>query len=344
MRRIPQTLAFVLSLWFVGMPLYAATPVLAADQDGRADASTARLWLPSLTSDYYNLTVDPQNRQESLSFYKTYYLPFNDIDPAWTGSPATCDAGTTSPVFREAVRMRINYFRAMAGLPADIGLSDEYNRKAQQAALMMSVNEELHHSPPQNWTCYTEDGAEAAGHSNLFLGVSGVESVTGYIEDPGDNNSAVGHRRWILCPQSQVMGTGDIPGTDDWSRWAANALWVIDGHTWDPRPPTRDSFVAWPPQGYVPGPLVFPRWSFSYADADFTQARVRMTSGGADVPVTIEPLVCGYCENTLVWRPVVDWSSLDLSQDCAFTVTVRDVLLSGQMRNFTYTVTLFDPN
>ena len=143
---------------------------------------------------------------------------------------------------------------------------------------MMSANNQLSHSPSPTWQCYTPEGAAAAGKSDLFLGVYGWDAISGYVRDPGDFNGAVGHRRWILYPQTQTMGTGDLPPTGGSS---SNALWVIDGHVWDPRPATRDMFVAWPPPGYVPYQVVFPRWSFSYPNADFSQASVTMTLDGS---------------------------------------------------------------
>ena len=340
MGKHPLALIFIL-VWICLSPW---APALASDESSASESWSGELWLPNLARDYYGLAVDTQDRQESQEFYDSYFLPSTDVKPQWTGNYAACDAGTTSDAFRAAVRMRINYVRAMAGVPADMVLSEEFNRKAQQAALMMSVNGELDHTPPEDWTCYTADGATAAGHSNLFLGPSGAEAILGYVEDPGENNYFVGHRRWILCPQLQAFGTGDVPGAGDGRYQAANARWVIDPeHIWDQRPPTRDGFVAWPPPGYVPGPLVFPRWSFSYADADFADAEVHMRNGEADIAVTVEPPVDGYCENTLVWEPGVDWRSLDITRDRTFTVDIRNVLLDGQRRSYTYTVTIFAP-
>ena len=158
-------------------------------------------------------------------------------------------------------------------MPAGITFSATYNDKAQAAALMMSVNSQLSHSPPASWSCYTSGGADGAGHSNLFLGVHGWDTISGCIGDAG----AKRRRRPSPLdppPQTQIMGTGDIPPVGGRT---ANALWVIDDHTWDPRPATRDGFVAWPPAGYVPYQVVFPRWSFSYPDADFSQATVTLT-------------------------------------------------------------------
>ncbi len=284
--------------------------------------------------------IDPSDRQSSLDYFNQVYRASEGVPIDWTGSHANCNAGETSPAFKDAVQLRINYFRSMAGMPATIQLSEEYSRKAQQASLMMSVNGQLNHNPPPSWLCYTAEGAEAAGSSNLFLGVYGPSAITGYMEDPGSGNYFVGHRRWILYPQTLHMGTGDIPNAGGY--WPSNALWVFDDNMWNPRPQTRQEYIAWPPRGYVPYQVVFPRWSFAYADADFSGAAVTMSSGGQNIPVAVQPLANGYGENTLVWVPELTFGAPPPA-DTAYVVTVSGVRINGVPKDFTYQVILFDP-
>lgn len=285
--------------------------------------------------------VDTQNRAAAREWYLTEYLGSTNNESGWTGNHATCGAGTTAEAFRAAILRRINYFRSMAGIPPLTGFDATYNAKAQAAALMMSVNRSLSHTPPDTWTCYTEAGREGAGSSNLFLGVYGPEAISGYVYDPGSGNYFVGHRRWILYPQTQVMGTGDIPPRDGYP--ASNALWVFDrDHMWGPRPATREDFVAWPPAGYVPYQVVYPRWSFGFPQADFSQATVTLTRDGQALAVQQQPPVNGYADNTLVWEPQTSFGSPGAS-DTAYTVTMSNVSIEGQARSFTYTVTIFDP-
>ncbi|MDY0040810.1 MAG: CAP domain-containing protein [Desulforhabdus sp.] len=190
-----------------------------------------------------SLSINPASRDASRNFYLTYYA--NAAQPAinWTGNVSTCNAGDTAAAFKDAVALRINYFRAMAGVPANITLSTAYNTVAQKAALMMSANGTLNHYPPSTWACYSAAGYDGASHSNLSLGSYGWGAISGYMEDSGAYNSAVGHRRWLLYPQSQSMGTGDIPPTSGY--WSANALRVMDNYG-AARPATREEYVAWP--------------------------------------------------------------------------------------------------
>ena len=300
------------------------------------------VYLPAITGGAAlpPLAVDVQDRAAVLAFFQQYHQTAPAADMGWTGNHAACNAGTTSIAYRQSLQTLVNFFRAMAGVPAGIVFRDDYSAKAQQAALMMSVNGELNHTPPPSWACYTPEGAEAANASNLsiwFGEKSDYHGIKGQMEDEGAGNFAVGHRRWILCPNTQYMGTGDVP--ESGSNWAANALWVMDDSALQARPAVRDDFVAWPPSGYVPRSLVYGRWSFMLRDADFSAAGVRVRHGGDDLHIEVEQEDFGYCENTLVWVPTIDWSGLGAG-DQTFQVEIRNVQIDGQPRTFTYDVTV----
>ncbi len=298
---------------------------------------TAEYTAPALLSE--GLTVDNLHRETSQAFYYQYYLPSQGVDPGWTGGYATCSAGTTARALRDAVTLRINYFRAMAGVPAGIALDDGMNAAAQEAALLMAANGRVSHAPDSGWLCYSEQADRAASSSNLYAGVHGPRAIDGYIEDPGNLNYHVPHRRWLLYPNTRVMGTGDVPPDDD--HIGANALLV-----WGPRsqlrPQTRDGFVAWPPPGYVPYTVVFPRWSFSYPDADFRQSTLSMARGDEGIVLTVWQLESGYGENTVVWEPQIP-TGVAPERDLWYTVYINDVIINGVSTDFTYTVILYDP-
>lgn len=173
--------------------------------------------------------VDISSRQASVSYDNSVYLPALAVPNDWNGSVAGCNPGTTSTAYTTATMDMVNFFRAMTGLPATVAHEATKDGKSQAAALMMTANNSLSHFPPLTWTCYTADGAEAAGKANLALGAAGASSIQLYIRDPGASNTAVGHRRWILYPRQLEMGTGSTSN--------ANALWVIG--VFGTRPVTR---------------------------------------------------------------------------------------------------------
>lgn len=117
--------------------------------------------------------ISPANRQESFDFFWSDYEVTSAPPISWTGTYSPCNPGTTSQEFKDATIKRINYFRAMAGVPANITLSSTLSIKDQDAALMFSVNNAISHNPPSSWTCYTANGYLAAGASNVVLGLNG---------------------------------------------------------------------------------------------------------------------------------------------------------------------------
>ena len=136
--------------------------------------------------------MDGSTREEVRAFYNTVFHASEGVPLGWTGNISTGEPGTTSLEHRQAVILRVNAFRAMAGVPSNITLNDVYSRKAQQAALLMSANTNVSHFPSRDWLFYTDEAAEAARNSNLSLGDEGPQAVLGQIRDDGANNSEVG--------------------------------------------------------------------------------------------------------------------------------------------------------
>jgi len=316
----------------LGDPPRAPTDVSALPRgDGRFAASAP--------------AVSTTDRAAVARFYRLYKAA-NLVPSEWNGNVPSCQAGSIGSDYQEATRQQINFFRAMAGVPASVSIDSGFSAKDQQAALIMSANGQLDHFPPSTWNCYSASGAEAAGKSNIALGNAGPNAVKGYMDDDGTNNAVVGHRRWLLYPQTQLMGTGDVTDARNGGN-DANALWVQDGNFGGSRPGVRDDFVAWPPQGHVPYDLVPARWSLSYPNANFSAANVSVTRDGQPVSVQLETVANGYGENTLVW--VVDGRSTSASSvlpkptaDTSYRVLISGAKIGGQARNFDYTVIVFD--
>ena len=310
--------------------------------------------LPAANADAYAVTrqtrdanvayVDVQSRSAVALFFRNDYESTSEAILTWTGNVASCMPGTTPSTYRDALLRRIKYFRSMAGVPVTLSFSDTMNASAQRAALMMSANTALSHSPPSSWACHSSEGAQAAGKSNLALGYTGVYAIDGYMQEPGTNNGPVGHRRWLLYPQTLSIGTGDVPPNGAFR--PANALTIIDNKYGTARPATRDGFVAWPPPGFVPYQVAYARWSFAYPGADFSAATVTLTSEGQAVAVTKESVATGYGENAMVWLingmgTYDDWALP--THDTPYQVHIDNVRIAGQNQSFDYTVTIFDP-
>ncbi|WP_110519307.1 CAP domain-containing protein [Herpetosiphon llansteffanensis] len=320
--------------WLIISALMFGLVGSVAGQTPAAVAGGSMNYLPAVMA---NPLLDIHNRQSVVNFYTNYYKV--GMPTGWTGNASTCTPGTTNQAFRENVLARVNYYRLLAGM-GTVSFDPVLNAKAQQAALMMSRNRTLNHNPPSTWLCYTAEGKEAAGKSNLAGGITanGTTAIELYMDDTG--TPSVGHRRWLLYPPTLRMGTGDVDGQN--GTIDANSLWVV-GNT-GPRPATRTEYIAWPPAGFVPFRNAFKLWSFSLPNANFANATVTMQKANQPQATTIVSRSSGSGDNTIVWEVTgyVTWPVP--TTDITYTVNLSNVVHNGQTRSFSYQVTIIDPN
>ena len=293
--------------------------------------------------------VDTSDRGAVLDLYRNDYLPSVGLSSGWTGSVTTGEAGTVSDGFLQGTLLRINYFRSMSGLRSDLTFDAARNAMCQQAALMMSAEQNISHAPPSDWKFYTTDAAEACAASDIRLdwqGDEGALAIDRFIADDESNNTYVGHRRWLLFAGETTMASGAVPG-DDATFPGTNATWVTSVAA---RPADAPDATSWPPAGFVPAPLLFRRWSFSYLNADFSAAGVTVVKNGTGLSVTQETVEyqtnedgSGTMEgdNTLVWE--LPGNVVNPAADETYQVTISNVQIDGQAKRFTYTVTTVNP-
>ncbi len=290
------------------------------------------------------------DRTAVASFYQCFYVPSEGFESRmnWVGNVGVCTEGTLSQDFHDDTLRRINYYRAMVGLNADISFTAANNDKCQLASLIFARNCGLSHDPLTTnpaWFCLSVDGDEAAGASNISVGSgidnTGPRAVEGQIEDAGSSNIPVGHRRWLLYPRAVTMGNGGIPVNGPYCSSAC--IWVIGNFS---SPPSPAPEIPWPPKGYVPYQVVYPRWSFSLAGANFNSATVSMTEGGSGVgatkihPTPSNPAISGLGDPTIVWEPSIP--SGNPGAETTYSVTISGVTGTGQSQ-YTYDVTIIDP-
>ncbi|MBC7603909.1 MAG: CAP domain-containing protein, partial [Ramlibacter sp.] len=317
-------------------PTAPAAPATEADLPA-ARAATHGGPLAQATDSGYS--VNTQSREQVRLFYRTVFASSEGIESGWAGSVGGCAAGDTSSEYKAAVLRRVNWFRAMAGVPATVQFDAAFNAMAQQAALYMSANNLITHTPTPG-PCFDSAIVNTALNTNLAIGSSGADSISHYIEEKGAENNVVGHRRYVLHPQTQSMGTGDITGTPQ-----TNALWIVDSHYSGTRPAVRDSFVAWPAKGYSPYTTTYARWSFSYPGANFTNATITMTEGVTPISTCKETVQNGFGENTVVWRPKCMADNAAWAKpagDTVYHVTISGITGAPQT-SYSYDVTVFDP-
>lgn len=290
--------------------------------------------------------IDTTNRDAVVNSYNAEFSR-GEPEMGWSaGSSGDCDAGTTSQAFRDSMISRVNWYRAMGGVPAVITEDTAKSAQAQETALMMARTGRLSHHPDDSFSCYTATGADMAGKSNLALGLHGLAAIDGYMLDPGSKNTAVGHRNWILHPPTQTMGTGDIPSGPG---RAANSLYVFN-NVFGEQPEVREAagFIAWPPRGYVPGEVVYARWSFGLRGSDMSGAQVTVTRDGfaVDTPVVHRSAACSLCGSAPFPIVVFEPQGVNTNPrvDTTYSVTITGINVNGSVQNHSYTVAILGDN
>jgi uncharacterized protein YkwD len=205
---------------------------------------------------------------------------------SWSGSVDTCNAGDISAQGRANALRVMNLYRWLGGLPP-VQTSADRDAMAQACALIMHANGQLSHNPPANWACYSADGAEGAGKSNISP-TPGVTGVDLYMADPG-NPDTLGHRRWILSNSIGPTGLGSTSGY--------SCMWTIGG-TGNAGAP----WMAFPPPGVVPYEAMTASWasvdstgwSLQSDTIDLAGAQVELTRDGQNLPVAVHQLFANY--------------------------------------------------
>lgn len=212
----------------------------------------------------------------------------NMDEGTWSGSVTNCEAGDISADGRANALRLYNLYRWLADLPP-VETSEERNRLAQACSLLMEANNKLSHEPAMDWKCWTQDGADGAGSSNITTGAS-VASVSGYMLDPG-NDTTLGHRRWILSNSLGPIGIGSTGG-------GASCMQNLGGEG-----DAGKAYMTWPPAGVFPlqaysgsfgVTLNETGWSIQSDAIELDNAVVTVTSEGAALPTTVTQLLGGY--------------------------------------------------
>lgn len=265
---------------------------------------------------------------------------------------AACQPGMLKPAVTQQVLQTLNAVRALHRLPpATYSPGDE--PATQQSALMQAANNQLSHTPPTSWRCYTAVGADASGASNLYGGsgnglslVSDEQVIAGWLTEVNNIIAEnVGHRRWLLDPFLGSVAYGRVAGRHATSgRADAAAMKVFD--TAGPAGPTGPlpDYVAYPFEDY-PARLFDTRALLSFGvisnktskwgntNVDFSNAAITVRQrGGATLTVsriTYDTQGYGLPNN-------VQFAVTGLQASTYYDVTIDRVAVGGVQRSYSY--------
>ena len=226
------------------------------------------------------------------------------------------------------------------GLP-DVSLSGPKTAKNQKGALIASADGILTHTPSPDSECYTQDGYDSQFSSNIALGIRGSAAIDGYMDDFGDNNVEVGHRRWFVYPRLGEVGIGDVGSSGDMK---AGSVWVIGDFEARPSSP---SYIAWPPAGYVPYQLMptSKRWSLSWNNANFASATVSVRdAANKALSVTVTTRGSGAGDAAIVFEVNNYPGGRPLAGDLTYSVSIKNIVVDASTQDVEYIVRVLDTN
>ncbi|HDT11404.1 MAG TPA: CAP domain-containing protein, partial [bacterium] len=131
---------------------------------------------------------------------------------------AKCFPGEVSGFEKNKVLTRVNYLRGLHNLPP-VSYSFDDDVYTQECSLMIAANKKLDHFPDETWKCYSNEGEDGCGKSNIYIRfgmISDLENksiVDAFMTDEGVPD--LGHRRWLIDPWLAHISFGRV---DDYSQ------------------------------------------------------------------------------------------------------------------------------
>ncbi|MGC6427676.1 MAG: hypothetical protein ACON5H_11875 [Akkermansiaceae bacterium] len=253
------------------------------------------------------LVVNRHSRNDVVAFWHRYYMASEGYEDRWDGEIDFANCILTPPPeeFTKDVQRRVNFYRAMTGLPGNALFGEVEVRRTSEdlfsppagttkfqaaaaAALAFAAQDydpnnieafRLQHDLDDSFDCFNAAAWNGAKNSNLAANLWGPGAIDGYLYEFGTPqdplfNREVGHRRWILFSAVAGMASADIPpviSNQKIVRPAINVHYVLGDFQ-----QRQLQYVAWPNDGFIPSKILPELWSLSYPGADFSEALVSM--------------------------------------------------------------------
>lgn len=286
----------------------------------------------------------------SITFNLKAQAQFYDVVP----DIATCKEGSLKDSEKQKVLNLVNKIRSIHGLkPVTYNYTKDIY--VQKSALLSAANEQLNHTPPSSWKCYSADGATGAQNSNLHIAWAygsswspTESSINSWMID--ENVDVCGHRRWIIDPFLKFIAIGRVDGASVQNQQfnvTGMSIYVIDA---DKQNITdwQSDFVAYPYQNY-PTDMVYTKanksWFFSFTaifdksnywnnqKVSYANATIEIKNEQNQIIPTSE--VSGNNEGYGVPN-LLKWKIPSVQKEVKYTVNIKNVDVNGTKKDFTY--------
>ena len=298
-----------------------------------------------------SVQAQPANplRDEFLRGAASSYAVLPDI--------ARCQAGVLKDAEKQQALDVINDIRRLHGLGA-VTYDTSADAEVMQASLMIAANDQLSHTPPPSWKCFSQDGAAGAGTSVIYGGLSSPnlsyytpeKYIIGWLCDTRNVvSNSIGHRRWLLDPFLKQISFGAVQGQAGQAARNSNApmsggaaMKVVYSN--ETRATAKYPIIAYPDgdypaRYYADGALLSFGLVIDYTDkfandkVDYSKAKIVMRKrDGTVVPVSDIAYFTDFSglPNSLQFKPQA------LEHNTYYDVNVTGVKVNGEIYTFSY--------
>ena len=267
---------------------------------------------------------------------------------------SACQEGELTDAEKEKVQNYVNRIRAIHHIPP-VTYDYSGDKFAQKGALVTVANRSLSHTPPSNWSCFSDDAYYGNENSNLYIYMSSMQtqlsSENGIINWMIDENvENLGHRRAIINPFVDKISFGRVEGTVAGAYVIGMNLKYLDNVKGNISA-TNIEYVAYP-QGEYDKDYFQNGWYLSFHvisdkvnwwnnnKIDYSTATISVKDASGNSigvnSISFDNEGWGALTN------MIKWKCSTLKNYETYTVEIKNVKFNGNFKNYTYTFVLGD--
>jgi hypothetical protein len=274
---------------------------------------------------------------------RTNELYFYDADVP----SGACQKGYLKPDIYTKLITQFNYYRKLAGCEPVV-LDSLFNEQTQAYLLTAILNKDSVRIHP-GLKCYSQEAANAWGKviSSSSFHTNQSSPIPHFISHSGDNRKDLINRIWVLYPQLNKIGYGQL-----------NSYFGIKvtGEGTENTAISTPEYVAWPPKGFILNEIINSAgvWSFTILNADlkdavvnvktrdFTKAKLKSIN---KLPMKeLEVKIIEKQMNTHLEDRTVFWTIKDIvvddayeDEDREYEVSISNVKVGNAYKSYKYT-------
>ena len=283
------------------------------------------------------------------------YAQYYDVLP----NVSTCTPGVLKQSVINEVLEKVNHIRSLHRLKP-VTYETAGSIMSMEGALNMVASGQGGHVDDPSSPCYTKQGGDARMKSNIEYGGASstpIGSIIGWMIDDKNADQAneykVGHRRAIINPFLDRFAFGRADGTPVTGGFFSASLFLYQDYTKGNAVGTEPDFIAYPFEFYPPA-YVNKAFYLSFnviANKQALWENEKVNFAGTTVEMTDDTgkklNVHSIKNDNEGWGSFpnnLSWKADGLVDNVRYTVNIKNVIVNGSAKDYTYWFNLTDLN